>query len=130
MDDALAIKWYTLAADQGHAQAQNNLTVMHQNGWGVPQSDEEAISLFARAAEQGVTEAMMALGRFYAMDFSADYDPLLAYKWFSLAALHNDIDSASKRDMIADKLTVEQVAEGKAMIDLWTSGHSVRLAKQ
>ena len=130
MDDALALKWYGLAAEQGHSGAMCNLAIMHQNGWGVPLNEEEAVRLYSLAAEQGVAEAMLSLGRHFAMDFSDAYDPLEAYKWFSLAALHNDIDSASKRDMIADKLTVEQVAEGKAMIDLWTSGHSVRLAKQ
>jgi len=130
MDDALAIKWYTLAADQGHAQAQNNLAIMHQNGWGVPQSDEEAIRLFAGAAEQGVSEAMMALGRFYAMDFSDDYDPLLAYKWFSLASKLDNVDANAKREMIAEKLTVEQVADGNAQIELWWTGHTEMMAKQ
>jgi TPR repeat protein len=130
MDDALAIKWYTLAADQGHAQAQNNLAVMHQNGWGVPQSDEEAIRLFAGAAEQGIIEAMMALGRFYAMDLSADYDPLLAYKWFSLASKLDNIDASAKRKTIAAKLTVEQVTDGNAQVELWWNGHTEIMAKQ
>ncbi len=31
---------------------------MHQNGWGVPQSNEEAIRLYALAAEQEISEAM------------------------------------------------------------------------
>ena len=48
---------------------------MHQNGWGVPQSDAEAVKLFALAAEQGITEAMLALGRFYAMDFAEESGP-------------------------------------------------------
>ena len=130
MDDALAIKWYTLAADQGHAQAQNNLAVMHQNGWGVPQSDEEAVKLFARAADQGVAEAMMALGRFYAMDFADDYDPLLSYKWFSLAAKLDTIDASAKRDAIQEKLTAEQVADGNAQIEIWWNGHAEMMATQ
>ena len=61
MDDAAAIKWYGLAAGQGHAAAQCNLAVMHQNGWGLPQNDVEAMRLFGLAADQGVTEAMIAL---------------------------------------------------------------------
>jgi TPR repeat protein len=130
MDDALAIKWYGLAAEQGHAGAQCNLAVMHQNGWGVPLSEEEAVRLYSLAAEQGVAEAMIALGRHFAMDFSESYDPVQAYKWFSLAALMDDIDAASKREVIAGKLTVEQVADGDAMVELWSSGHSGLLAKQ
>jgi len=44
--------------------------------------------------------------------------------------LLNNIDAASKRDQIADKLTVEQVADGDAMVDLWSSGNTGLLAKQ
>jgi len=130
MDDALALKWYGLSAEQGHSGAQCNLAVMHQNGWGVPLNEEEAVRLYSLAAEQGVAEAMLALGRHFAMDFSEAYDPLQAYKWFTLAALRDDIDAASKRDSIAGKLTVEQLAEGNEMVDVWTSGHTGLLAKQ
>jgi len=130
MDDALAIKWYGSAAEQGHPGALCNLAVMHQNGWGVPLNEEEAVRLFSMAAEQGVAEAMLALGRHFAMDFSAAYDPVQAYKWFSLAASMDNIDAAAKREDIASKLTVEQVADGNAMVDLWTSGHTGLLAKQ
>jgi TPR repeat protein len=130
MDDALAIKWYGLAADQGHAQAQNNLAIMHQNGWGVAQSDAEAMSLFLMAAEQGVTAAMLALGRFYSMDFGSEYDPVQAYKWFSVAVLLDDYDASAKRDTIAAKMTPEQVAEGSGLVQLWTDSHTEVLANQ
>ena len=35
-DDAEAVRWYRLAAEQGHAHAQNNLGVMYAAGLGVP----------------------------------------------------------------------------------------------
>ena len=130
MDDALAIKWYGMAAEQGHADALCNLAVMHQNGWGVPLNEEEAVRLFMLAAEQGAPEAMVALGRHFAMDFSEAYDPVLAYKWFSLAAVLDDIDAKVKRENLAGKLTVEQVADANAMVALWSSGHTDLLAKQ
>lgn len=129
MDDALAIKWYTLASEQGHAQAQCNLAIMVQNGWGVPQDDTEAVRLFALAAEQGVVEAMIALGRFYEMDFSEDYDPIKAYKWYSLAGMFDSLDANLKRKTLAEKMTAEQVADGNALIDVWSSGHSELLAR-
>ena len=124
MDDALAIKWYGQAAEQGHGQAQNNLAIMHQNGWGVPQSDVEAMKLFALAAEQGIPEAMSALGRFYAMDFSDDYDPIQAYKWFGIAYELDNLDAAIKRDTLADKMSAEQIAEGKGLVEEWSASHS------
>lgn len=130
MDDDLAIKWYGLAADQGHAQAQNNLAVMHQNGWGVPQSDVVAIKLFTLAAEQGDIEAMLALGRFYSMDFAAEYDPVVAYKWFSVAMLLDDYDGKAKREILVATMTVEQVAAGDGLVQVWSDSHTEVLAKQ
>jgi len=130
MDDALAIKWYGSAAEQGHAGAQCNLAVMHQNGWGVPLNEEEAVRLFSQAAEQGVAEAMVALGRHYAMDFSEAYDPVAAYKWFGLAALLDDIDANAKQEMIANRMTAEQVADGNALVESWSTDHRDLLAKQ
>lgn len=130
IDDAQAIKWYGLAAAQGHAGAQCNLAVMHQNGWGVPQNEEAAVNFYALAAEQGVTEAMIALGRHFAMDFSDAYDPVQAYKWFSLAHAHENIDAGVKREEIASRMTAEQVAEGNGLVELWSSEHAERLAKQ
>ncbi len=128
MDDAQAIKYYGLAAGQGHAQAQCNLAVMHQNGWGIPQSDEEAARLFTLAAEQGVTEAQIAIGRMLAMDFSEDYDPVQAYKWFSIAALFKDIDAGVKQDSVATKMTPEQITEGDALVKQWSESHKELLA--
>jgi TPR repeat protein len=41
-NDAEAVRWYRLAADQGHADAQYNLGVRYANGQGVPQDDVQA----------------------------------------------------------------------------------------
>ncbi len=130
MEDALALKWYGLAADQGHAGAQCNLAVMYQNGWGVPLNEEKAIHYYMLAAEQGVSEAMTALGRHFAMDYSDAYDPVQAYKWFSLAHLLQDIDAAAKREMLAATMTVEQVADGNALVEVWSTKHNELLADQ
>ena len=130
MDDALAIKWYGLAVEQGHAGASCNLATMYQNGWGVPVSEEEAMRLYVLAADQGVAEAMVALGRYFAMDFSDAYDPVKAYKWFSLAALANDIGATSNRDDVAGKLTAEQMVDGNAMVDLWSTEHAALQTQQ
>ena len=52
-DDAEAVRWYRLAAEQGHASAQFNLGLMYDKGEGVPQDDAEAVRWFRLAAEQG-----------------------------------------------------------------------------
>ncbi len=130
MDDALAIKWYGLAAEQGHAKAQFNLAVMHQNGWGVPQSDVEAMKLYALAADQGVSPAMIALGRFYAMDILDSYDPVLAYKWFKIAYLMHDIDASQKLDAIEGQISDEQRAAGENLVKSWTDENAGVMANK
>ena len=55
-DDAQAVKWYRLAADQGVAKAQTNLGVKYANGRGVPQDDVQAHMWFNLAAAQGQGE--------------------------------------------------------------------------
>jgi TPR repeat protein len=62
-DDAEAVRWYRLAAAQGHADAQNNLGIMFENGRGVAKDTAEAIRLYRLAAAQGVAAATAALQR-------------------------------------------------------------------
>ncbi|WP_400146315.1 tetratricopeptide repeat protein [Candidatus Methanarcanum hacksteinii] len=52
-----AVKWYRLAANQGHACAQYRLGTMYEYGRGVEQSYEEAIKWYKLAADQGQIEA-------------------------------------------------------------------------
>jgi len=51
-DDKRAFKWYTLAADQGHADAQYGLGVMHSNGQSVEQSLTKAREWLTKSASQ------------------------------------------------------------------------------
>ena len=53
-DDAEAVRWYRLAAEQGDAYAQYNLGLMYRKGEGVPQDDAEAVRWYRLAAEQGM----------------------------------------------------------------------------
>ena len=64
-DDAEAARWYRLAADQGLADAQNNLGLMYDNGEGVPEDDAEAVRWYRLAADQGDAGAQN-LGVMYA----------------------------------------------------------------
>ena len=52
-DDAEAVRWYQMAAEQGYARAQYNLGVMYADGEGVPEDDAEAVRWYQMAAEQG-----------------------------------------------------------------------------
>ncbi len=51
-DDAEAVKWYRLAAEQGYASAQYNLGLMYAKGQGVPQDYVQAHMWFDLAASR------------------------------------------------------------------------------
>ncbi len=64
-DDAEAVRWYTRAAEQGHARAQSELGEMYATGSGVEQNDIEAVRWFAKAAERSDDVAMSNLALMY-----------------------------------------------------------------
>lgn len=51
-----AVKWYTLAANQGLAIAQYCLGLCYNEGIGVEQDRQKAKEWFTKAAKQGFTE--------------------------------------------------------------------------
>ena len=52
-DDKTAVKWYTLGAEQGDAEAQFGLGLMYYNGRGVPKDDVYAHMWRNLAASSG-----------------------------------------------------------------------------
>lgn len=51
------MQWYQRAAEQGDANAQNNLALMYVNGCGVEKNNEAALQWFQKAAAQGHAKA-------------------------------------------------------------------------
>ena len=87
---AKAIRWYRLAADQGDARAQFNLGVSYAEGQGV------------------------------------EKDYVSSYMWFNLAAsrfLPSEADrrriAIHNRDLIASKMSREQIAEAQKLARGW-----------
>src|SRR5713226_5680439 len=64
-DYATALRLWRPLADQGHADAQNNLGVMYSNGRGVPQDYAEAARWYSKAADQGFAAGQYNLGIMY-----------------------------------------------------------------
>jgi TPR repeat protein len=92
-----AAKWFRLAANQGHAEAQYNLGEMYLSGRGVPKSHTEALKWIGLSANQGHAEAQYNLGEMYyydVKDFNLPHPPeqvvpqsyTESAKWFRLAA--------------------------------------------
>ena len=52
-DEAEAVRWYRLAADQGHAEAQYFLGIMYADGRGVSKDEAEAVRWYRLAGGPG-----------------------------------------------------------------------------
>jgi Holliday junction DNA helicase RuvB subunit len=88
-----AIKWLTMAAEQGHAVAQGQLGVCYLNGYGVAKDEGEGIRWLRKAAEQGDALAEYNMGVVYCGGFGVAKDLSDALKWWRKAAEHGDATS-------------------------------------
>mgnify|MGYP001359154453 CR=1 FL=1 len=73
-------------ADQGDANAQNNLGWMYAKGEGVRKNSKEAIKWYRKAADQGDAQAQYNLGLMYSNGKGVPEDDVEAVKWYRKAA--------------------------------------------
>ena len=80
------MEWYTLAAEQGDADAQCNLGVCYEHGSGVEKDLAKAVEWYNKAAEQGEATAQCNLGVCYEHGMGAEKDLAKAVEWYNKAA--------------------------------------------
>ncbi len=85
VDASRAVRLYRLAADQGDADALNNLGEIHESGRGVERSPDQALILYERAAERGLVAGQFNAGRMWAIGAAGKADALRARAWLAQA---------------------------------------------
>ena len=88
-----AVQWYRKAADQGDADAQNNLGNMYDFGHGVPQDYAQALQWYRKAADQGNAYGLFNLGAMYDSGQGVPQDYAQALQWYRKAADQGDADA-------------------------------------
>jgi TPR repeat protein len=121
-DYAEAAQWFRRAAEQGNANAQLKLGIMHFLGKGVPQDYTKTAQWYRRAAEQGEVNAQYHLGLMYNKGTGVTRNPVMAYVVSNLAAAQGNKKAREIRDIIAKTLSREQIAEGQRMASEWRVG--------
>lgn len=91
-----ALKWYRLAADQGHFRAQFNLGLMYASGKGTAKDDKEAARWYRVAAERGDARSQYNLALMYANGEGLAKDEKEAAKWLRQAAHQDDARAQSR----------------------------------
>ena len=85
-DYATALKELTPLAEQGNAEAQVLLGLMHFEGQGVPRDPSQALKWYKAAAEQGNPEGQLQLGVMYLMGIGVARNTPQALKLLKLSA--------------------------------------------
>jgi TPR repeat protein len=112
-NDAEAIKWWRLAAEQGQAGAQHNLGYMYQSGTSVPQNDAEGVRLYRLAAKQGIARSQASLGMMYIGGRGVPQNTLRAYVWLSVAVAQGFEEARQQRENAYKELTPDKRALGQ-----------------
>ena len=113
-DSAKAMKWLRLAADQDNAQAQYVLGTIYWR----KNDNAEMFKLLLRSAEHGYGYAQDNLGDMY-QGFGVPADNVQAYFWHDRAAAQGVQNAAEKRDLIAKKLTLDEIAQAQKLAQEW-----------
>ncbi len=98
-------------------------TGRNRDGDGVPEDDAEAVRLFRLAAEQGFAVAQFNLGVMYANGEGVPEDDVLAYMWFNVAAAQGYEGAQGNKDLLAERMTREQIAEAQRLSREWIEAH-------
>ena len=106
LDDAKANQWLLRAANAGHAEAQLHLGARLREGKGLAAPDpEQGFRWVDRAARQGLPQAAMILGVFYADGVGVEPDSVVAHAWFTIAIERGHAPAAQHRRTLARAMT-------------------------
>ena len=128
-DYVTAAKEWRPLADQGHPEAQLRLGTLYYDGLGVPQDSELGIKLVRKAADQGNAMAQGVLGAAYADGHGLPQDYIEAHKWTNLAAARGFERARKVRDIVAKKMTPDQIVEAQKLAREWLKQFEARKAK-
>ena len=98
-------------AEQGHADAQFNMGVMHVDGEGVPRDCAEGARWMRLAAEQGNALAQFALGALYCGGNGVSQDDVTARLWFNIGSANGSKWAEYGVLANTEETTLERTAE-------------------
>jgi TPR repeat protein len=110
-------------AERGSPIAQTYIGYMFQNGLGVPRDYSAAAGWLNLAAQQGAPTAQFLLGLLFDKGYGVPQDWVQAEVWLNLAASQASPRQrgywAQIRDSVAQKLTLDQLAEAQLRAYAW-----------
>ena len=118
-----ALSMIKSAAESGYLPAQTELARMYRAGDGVEQDFASMIAWYERAAEQGDVGAQLFVADGYGYGYGVEPDLVEAYKWYEIAIQYWGSLAVRARDVLAEKMTDEEVAEAVRRAGDWLATH-------
>ncbi len=113
------MRWFRLAAEQGHPDAQHNLAIGYANGRGVPPDATEAMEWFQRAADQGHVVAQYNLAIGYANGLGVTQNATAAAQWYRIASNLGYGAAGDNLPAVEATMTADQIAEARRLARAW-----------
>jgi len=118
-----ALSMITAAAESGHLPAQTELARMYRAGDGVEQDFANMMAWYERAAEQGDVGAQLFVADGYGYGYGVEPDLVEAYKWYEIAIQYWGSLAVRARDVLAEQMTDEEIAEAVRRTGAWLASH-------
>lgn len=109
--------WLLLAAEQNYVEAQVELARLYKTGEGVEQDLTQMVHWYRRAAERGHVGAQLFVADAFAYGQGVEADHVQAYMWYEVAIRYWGDLAVHARDVIAERMTPEQIAEAKRLAE-------------
>ncbi len=98
-EDCQSVAWYTTAAEQGDATAQDKLGMLYLNGDEVKSNYKKGFDLLNKAAQQNNIQAQLHLAFAYEMGIGTKTNAQDAFHWYLKAA---NLGNAKAQYKVAD----------------------------
>jgi TPR repeat protein len=95
-NDQKAFYYFSKAAKEDNAFAQNELAYMYAAGKGTPRDNGKAFYWYKKAAGHGLASAQYNLGILYYYGVGTAEDKTLAQKWFQKSAAHGFVPAKQR----------------------------------
>lgn len=100
--------WYKRAAEQGWAEAQDDLGIMYYNGKIRPKDLGLAFFWFEQAAKQGYVDAEFHVGILYSRGEGVEQSDEMALYWYKKAAAQGHAESACNLERMQSRRNNEK----------------------
>jgi TPR repeat protein len=111
-----AFEQFKQLASFGDAVAQFQLSILYDAGRGTRQDAREALYWLRMSAAHGNPQAQSNLGVAFSKGRGVAQDLVRAYAWFAASAVSGDSVAATNRDVVARRMTEQQITQAKALL--------------